>query len=671
MFSKVLIANRGEIAVRVIRTLKRMGIASVAVYSDADRFAMPMRCGRRSGAPRPGAGQPKAISTSMPSSPPARRRAPRPCIRATASCRRTSALPSGSPPKASPSSARRPSIISRLRPEAHARANSPRRAACRCCPAPACCDSVDDALAAAETHRLSGDAEEHGRRRRHRHAALRRCGRALKAAFEERAAHGARQLRRCARLSSSASSPTPAMSRCRSSATARAGWSRSANATARCSGATRRSSRKRPRPAFRDAARARLHKAAVDLGTSVTYESAGTVEFIYDPDARGILFPRSQHAPSGRASGDRGGLRHRSRRMDDPPGGGRGRAVRRRDARRRRGAAIEVRVYAEMPHADFRPSAGLLTEVAFPDDARVDGWIETGTEVTPFYDPMLAKIIVTAEDRAGGDRKAAGRARATRRSPASRPISTICAPSPPPNCCRAARSRRRRCAISPSCPTSSRCSRRARNRACRNCRAASASGMSACRRAGRWTSAPSATPTASSAMPTRRPRWNYRLRPDAALPCRYRRSRLPAPQWPMTLRRRHSCRTMQPVTIRAGQVLSIGAHRRAGPARLSRRRGGFAAPVVLGSRATFGLGQFGGHATGTLKTGACAASGAQIAAAAARSPRTSPPNSRANGRSACSTARTARRISSRTAISRRCSRPPTKCISTAPAPACA
>ena len=45
---------------------------------------------------------------------------------------------------------------------------------------------------------------------------------------------------------------------------------------------------------------------------------------------------------------------------------------------------------------DFRPSSGLLTHVAWPEDARIETWVESGSEVSPFYDPMIAKIIVTA-----------------------------------------------------------------------------------------------------------------------------------------------------------------------------------------------------------------------------------------------------------------------------------
>ena len=109
-----------------------------------------------------------------------------------------------------------------------------------------------------------------------------------------------------------------------------------------------------------------------------------------------------------------------------------------------KGAAIEVRLYAEMPHADFRPSAGLLTEVVFPEIARVDGWIETGTEVTAFYDPMLAKIIVVGRGPSCRDREAARLRSPIPRSPASKPISTISAPSPLPSCSPAARWRPRR-----------------------------------------------------------------------------------------------------------------------------------------------------------------------------------------------------------------------------------
>lgn len=67
-----------------------------------------------------------------------------------------------------------------------------------------------------------------------------------------------------------------------------------------------------------------------------------------------------------------------------------------------RGHAVEARVYAEDPTRDHRPGAGLLTRVAFPEaeGIRVDTWIETGTEVTTSYDPMLAKVIAYGTDRA-------------------------------------------------------------------------------------------------------------------------------------------------------------------------------------------------------------------------------------------------------------------------------
>src|SRR6185369_8714259 len=51
------------------------------------------------------------------------------------------------------------------------------------------------------------------------------------------------------------------------------------------------------------------------------------------------------------------------------------------------------------PAHDFRPSAGLLTEVVLPRGVRCDTWVASGTEVTPYYDPMLAKIIVRADTR--------------------------------------------------------------------------------------------------------------------------------------------------------------------------------------------------------------------------------------------------------------------------------
>jgi 3-methylcrotonyl-CoA carboxylase alpha subunit len=68
---------------------------------------------------------------------------------------------------------------------------------------------------------------------------------------------------------------------------------------------------------------------------------------------------------------------------------------------RLRGHAIEARLYAEDPERGFLPQTGTLHELRFPpaDVARVDTGVRRGDRVTPFYDPMIAKIIVWGEDR--------------------------------------------------------------------------------------------------------------------------------------------------------------------------------------------------------------------------------------------------------------------------------
>jgi urea carboxylase len=64
------------------------------------------------------------------------------------------------------------------------------------------------------------------------------------------------------------------------------------------------------------------------------------------------------------------------------------------------GVAIQARLYAEDPAQDFRPCSGTIIEAAFPESARVETWVESGAEISAYYDSMLAKIIVRAPDRA-------------------------------------------------------------------------------------------------------------------------------------------------------------------------------------------------------------------------------------------------------------------------------
>lgn len=155
-----------------------------------------------------------------------------------------------------------------------------------------------------------------------------------------------------------------------------------------------------PAPLLPDRVRQALHEAATALCASVSYASAGTVEFIYDPVREEFYFLevntrlQVEHPVTEAVFGIdlvEWMIRQAAGETvlpETPPSP--------------EGAAFEVRLYAEVPHANFRPASGRLTHVEFPDTARIDTWVETGTDVSPFYDPMLAKIIVT-----GADRKAA------------------------------------------------------------------------------------------------------------------------------------------------------------------------------------------------------------------------------------------------------------------------
>ncbi|MEN5066350.1 urea carboxylase [Achromobacter aegrifaciens] len=153
-----------------------------------------------------------------------------------------------------------------------------------------------------------------------------------------------------------------------------------------------------PAPLLPAATRQALHAAAVRLGESVNYRSAGTVEFIYDPARDSFYFLevntrlQVEHPVTEAVTG----LDLVECMLRVAAGEALDYAAM---SRAPQGASIEVRLYAEDPLRQFQPSPGVLTDVFFPEGLRVDGWVATGTEVPAFYDPMLAKLIVHAGTR--------------------------------------------------------------------------------------------------------------------------------------------------------------------------------------------------------------------------------------------------------------------------------
>ena len=151
-----------------------------------------------------------------------------------------------------------------------------------------------------------------------------------------------------------------------------------------------------PAPNLSSSMRKQLCEAAVRLGSAVDYQSAGTVEFIVDADSEAFYFLevntrlQVEHGVTEEVTGidlvewmiRLAAGEHFDLKVPEP-----------------KGASIQVRLYAEDPCRYFQPSSGLLTHARFPGDIRVESWVENGTQVTPHYDPMLAKVISVGADR--------------------------------------------------------------------------------------------------------------------------------------------------------------------------------------------------------------------------------------------------------------------------------
>lgn len=160
-----------------------------------------------------------------------------------------------------------------------------------------------------------------------------------------------------------------------------------------------------PAPNISERTRKDLHAAALRLVEGVKYRSAGTVEFIYDASNEKFYFLevntrlQVEHGVTETVFGV-----DLVRWMIELAAGIRPFEI--GTVFTPKGHAMEFRVYAEDPGKNYRPSSGILTEVSFPKDVRVDTWVSRGTEVSAFYDPLLAKIVVAGKDRADNIEKA-------------------------------------------------------------------------------------------------------------------------------------------------------------------------------------------------------------------------------------------------------------------------
>ena len=483
-FRRVLVANRGEIAVRIIRACHELGMEAVAVYSDADADAAHVRLADaavRLGPPSP--------ARELPADRRGRRgRASRPGLRR--SIRATGSWPNG---RRSPGRSRTAGLVfvgpSSATIEAlgrQAQRAAPRGARRRARP-----------CRARSSRRPSIDPTRSRRSWRPRNgigfpllvkAAAGGGGRGMRRVIRARGPRrGARRRVRARRHPRSAMDPSTSNARSFRRATSRSSSSRTTHGHVVALGERDCSLQRRhqklveeaPAPGLTEEQRRHLHALAVRLGEAAGAPERGHLRVPPRP-GRQLLVPRGQHAAPGRARRDGAGRRRGHRPRAVPDRGRRCRSSAEVVAAGERAAtpashAIEVRIAAEDPSRAFAPTPGRVGRWVMPSGpgVRVDTAIESGDRVPPDYDNLIAKLMVHAQT--------------------AMPRSTGCA----------ARWTRRRSAAS--------------RRPCRSIGASPAATRSAarsCRRAG-WTRTgtarrPAATPSGGRCWPPGSQRWTMR-----------------------------------------------------------------------------------------------------------------------------------------------------------------